>query len=30
MVWQTPAFVEVKMDAEINAYQEDFSREESL
>jgi coenzyme PQQ precursor peptide PqqA len=25
MVWQTPSFVEIKMDAEINAYQEDFS-----
>jgi coenzyme PQQ precursor peptide PqqA len=24
MVWQTPAFVEIKMDAEINAYQDDF------
>jgi len=24
MVWQTPSFVEIKMDAEINAYQEDF------
>ena len=24
MTWQTPAFVEVKMDAEINAYQDDF------
>lgn len=24
MAWETPAFVEVKMDAEINAYQDDF------
>ena len=24
MTWETPAFVEVKMDAEINSYQEDF------
>jgi coenzyme PQQ precursor peptide PqqA len=24
MVWETPTFVEVKMDAEINSYQEDF------
>jgi coenzyme PQQ precursor peptide PqqA len=25
MAWETPAFVEIKMDAEINAYQEDLS-----
>jgi len=24
MVWETPAFEEIKMDAEINAYQDDF------
>jgi len=24
MTWQTPEFVEIKMDAEINAYQDDF------
>jgi len=24
MNWETPSFVEVKMDAEINAYQDDF------
>ncbi len=30
MTWETPEFVEVKMDAEINAYQDDFDREESL
>ena len=24
MIWQTPAFEEVKMDAEINSYQDDF------
>ena len=28
MVWQTPAFVEVKMDAEINAYQDDFGEDD--
>jgi coenzyme PQQ precursor peptide PqqA len=27
MDWETPSFVEVKMDAEINAYQDDFDRE---
>lgn len=30
MIWETPEFVEVKMDAEINAYQDDFDREESF
>jgi len=25
MNWETPSFVEVKMDAEINAYQDDFA-----
>ena len=24
MIWETPKFVEVKMDAEINSYQDDF------
>ena len=24
MTWETPTFVEVKMDAEINSYQDDF------
>jgi coenzyme PQQ precursor peptide PqqA len=24
MTWETPQFVEVKMDAEINSYQDDF------
>ena len=24
MTWETPKFTEIKMDAEINAYQEDF------
>ena len=24
MIWQTPAFEEIKMDAEINSYQDDF------
>jgi coenzyme PQQ precursor peptide PqqA len=29
MIWETPAFVEVRMDAEINAYQpEDFDRDQ--
>jgi coenzyme PQQ precursor peptide PqqA len=28
MSWETPAFVEVKMDAEINSYQDDFDREQ--
>jgi coenzyme PQQ precursor peptide PqqA len=27
MAWETPEFVEVKMDAEINSYQDDFERE---
>jgi hypothetical protein len=26
--WETPEFTEVKMDAEINSYQDDFEREE--
>ena len=30
MVWETPAFLEIKMDAEINAYQDDFEGDESL
>jgi coenzyme PQQ precursor peptide PqqA len=25
MDWEAPSFVEVKMDAEINAYQDDFA-----
>lgn len=29
MTWETPAFLEIKMDAEINAYQEDFGSDES-
>ena len=29
MIWETPAFFEIKMDAEINAYQEDFGGGES-
>jgi hypothetical protein len=24
MTWETPTFVEVKMDAEVNSYQEDY------
>ncbi len=27
-MWETPALVEVKMDAEINAYQNDFGEDE--
>jgi coenzyme PQQ precursor peptide PqqA len=29
MTWETPTFVEIKMDAEINSYQDDFDREDS-
>ena len=28
MAWETSEFTEVKMDAEINSYQDDFEREE--
>ena len=28
MTWEAPAFVEVKMDAEINSYQDDFDDRE--
>jgi hypothetical protein len=28
MTWEAPDFVEVKMDAEINSYQDDFDREQ--
>jgi hypothetical protein len=27
MTWEAPDFIEVKMDAEINSYQDDFERE---
>jgi len=27
MIWESPDFIEVKMDAEINSYQDDFERE---
>jgi hypothetical protein len=30
MSWESPEFVEVKMDAEINSYQEDFDTDESV
>ncbi len=30
MTWETPAFTEIKMDAEINAYQEDSDPDPSL
>ncbi len=29
MAWVTPAFVEIKMDAEIGSYQDDFDRDNS-
>lgn len=29
MTWESPTFVEIKMDAEINSYQDDFDREDS-
>jgi coenzyme PQQ precursor peptide PqqA len=28
MIWEAPDFIEVKMDAEINSYQDDFDRQE--
>jgi coenzyme PQQ precursor peptide PqqA len=28
MTWEAPEFVEVRMDAEINSYQDDFDREQ--
>lgn len=28
MTWESPEFVEVKMDAEINSYQDDFDRDQ--
>jgi len=28
MTWETPTFEEVKMDAEINSYQDDFDRDD--
>jgi len=27
MTWETPEFTEIRMDAEINSYQDDFSDE---
>ena len=29
MVWETPSFVEIEMNAEIGSYQEDFESEDS-
>jgi len=29
MTWETPTFDEVRMDAEINSYQEDSDRDDS-
>jgi coenzyme PQQ precursor peptide PqqA len=28
MAWEMPAFVEINMSAEINAYQDDFDRDD--
>jgi hypothetical protein len=28
MTWESPEFIEVKMDAEINSYQDDFDRDQ--
>jgi len=28
MSWETPTFEEIKMDAEINAYQDDFDQDD--
>jgi coenzyme PQQ precursor peptide PqqA len=28
MTWEAPTFTEVRMDAEINSYQDDFDREQ--
>jgi hypothetical protein len=28
MSWEKPQFVEIKMDCEINSYQDDFSRDD--
>lgn len=28
MTWEAPTFVEIKMDCEINSYQDDFQRDE--
>ena len=30
MTWQAPTFVELKMDAEVGSYQDDFDRDEEL
>ena len=27
MTWETPSFEEIRMDAEINSYQDDFDRD---
>ena len=29
MTWEMPTFVEIKMDAEINSYQDDFDRDDT-
>jgi coenzyme PQQ precursor peptide PqqA len=29
MTWETPSFEDVKMDAEINSYQDDLDRDDS-
>jgi hypothetical protein len=28
MIWETPAFIELRMDSEIGSYQDDFDRDE--
>ena len=28
MIWEAPTFEEIKMDAEINSYQDDFDRDD--
>ena len=28
MTWEAPTFIELRMDAEINSYQDDFDREQ--
>jgi hypothetical protein len=30
MTWESPDFIELKMDAEINAYQDEFGPEEDF
>ena len=30
MTWEAPTFTELKMDAEVGSYQDDFDRDEEL